>query len=315
MTRIAVLDDYQNVALNSSDWSDVQARAEVVVYHDTLDDPVRLIERLLPYDAVCVMRERTALTRDILSQLPKLRFIGSTGGSNAAIDTAAAKELGIAVSATGGVGNGAPELTWALILAAARNLPAEIGSVRDGGWQTGIGRDLARHTLGVIGLGKVGRQVAAVGRAFGMRVVASGDRLTREAAQQAGVEPVDLETLLRESDWVSLHLALAPETRGVIGRDQLALMKPSAWLVNTARGPLVDEAALIGALENGVIAGAALDVFDREPLPSGHPYRTLPNVVATPHVGYVTHDTYREFYGENVENLLAWMDGSPIRAI
>ncbi|WP_210357340.1 D-2-hydroxyacid dehydrogenase family protein [Sphingomonas beigongshangi] len=313
MKRIAVLDDYQDGASVSADWSAIRERADVVVFHDHVDDAQKLLERLKPFDAICVMRERTPLRRPLLEQLPRLRFIASTGPANASIDMDAAAELSITVSSTGGVGSGAPELTWSLILASARHLPQELASVRAGGWQTGVGRDLAGRTLGIIGLGKVGRQVAAVGRAFGMGVIASGGHLTDAKAQEAGVRRVDQDDLLRQADWVSLHLALTPETRGSISARELGFMKPTAWLVNAARGTLVDEAALIAALRAGAIAGAALDVFDTEPLPPDHPFRTLPNVVATPHIGFVTEDTYRIFYGQTVENLLAWLNGAPIR--
>lgn len=315
MTRIAVLDDYQHAALASADWSAVQERAEVVVFDDHIDDTPKLVERLQHFDAVCVMRERTPLRRELLEQLPSLRLIASTGAANASIDTVAAADLGILIASTGGVGSGAPELTWALILESARHVSQEQASLRAGGWQKSLGRDLAGRTIGIVGLGKVGRQVAAVGRAFGMDVVASGDRLTEARAKEAGVRRVEQDDLLREADWVSLHLALVPETRGSIGVRELGLMKPSAWLVNAARGPLVDEAALVAALRTGTIAGAALDVFDAEPLPLDHPFRTLPNVLAMPHIGFVTEDTYRVFYGETVENLLAWMNGTPIRTV
>ena len=313
MTEIAILDDYQHAALASADWSPVSARAQITVFHDHLDDEHTLVARLAPFDALSIMRERTHLPRQVLERLPNLRFIASTGGANPAIDLEAARDHRIVVSFTGGAGNGAPELTWALILAAARQLPAEVGQLRGGAWQNGVGLDLEGQTLGIVGLGKIGRRVAAVANAFGMNVIAWNPRLTDEAAAAAGARRVDKDELLRTADWVSLHLALVPETRGVIGADEFALMKRTAWLVNTARGPLVDEAALIGALRARDIAGAALDVFDREPLPVDHPLRTLPNVVATPHIGFVTQDTYRTFYGQTVENLLAWMDGAPIR--
>lgn len=313
MTKIAILDDYQQVALNSADWSAVQARAEVTVFQDHLDDVDALGERLLPFDAVCVMRERTPLTAEILARLPNLKFIGSNGLRNASIDLAVARARGVVVSSTGGRGNGAPELTWALILAAARHVPAEVASFRSGGWQVGVGADLEGATLGIMGLGKIGARVAAVGRAFGMKVIAWSENLTSDAAEAAGATLVDKSTLLGEADWLTLHLVLSERSRGIIGAEELRLMKPTAWLVNTSRGPLVDEAALVDALTRRAIAGAALDVFDTEPLPRDHPLRSLDNVVATPHLGFVTKGTYKVFYEETVENLLAWMDGSPIR--
>lgn len=315
MLKIAILDDYQKAALASADWSAVAARAEITMFSDHIDDREALVRRLAPFDAICVMRERTPFPADLLDRLPKLRFIGSNAPHNAAIDLAAAKRQGIVVSSTGGRGNGAPELTWALILAAARRIPQETASVRAGGWQAGVGLDLAGRTLGIVGLGKIGRQVAAVGRAFGMEVIAWSDNLTDAAAAEAGVRRVGKGELFAEADWVTLHLVLSERTRGIVGAGEIARMKPSAWLVNAARGPLVDEAALIDALRRQTIAGAALDVFNVEPLPSDHPFRSLSNVMATPHVGFVTRDTYAAFHGETVENLLAWMNGAPIRTM
>ena len=315
MMKIAVLDDYQGVALSFADWSPVQARAEVTVLREHIGATEALIERLLPFDAVCIMRERTRLSRAILERLPNLKFIGSTAPRNAAIDLDAAKARGITVCSTGYTSNGAMELTWALILAAARNLPAEFASVQRGGWQTSIGRDLQGSTIGIMGLGRIGQRIAAVARAFGMEVVAWSQNLTREAAESAGAELVDKEGLLRRADFLSLHLILSGRTTGIVGAAELALMKPTAWLVNTARGPLVDEAALLAALERRAIAGAALDVFDTEPLPLAHPLRSMPNVLLTPHVGYVTSNTYAIFFRDTVENLLAWLDGAPIRVM
>ncbi len=313
MPRIAVLDDYQGVALSSADWSAVQARAEVSVFRDHIAADDALVERLLPFDAVCVMRERTPLTAPILARLPNLRFIGSNAARNASIDLAAAKSHGIAVSATGYGPSGAMELTWALIHAAARNVPAEVASVRSGGWQVGVGLDLQGSTLGIMGLGKIGSDMARVAKAFRMDVIAWSQNLTAAAAEAAGARLVDKETLLRQSDILTLHLVLSQRSRGIVGAAELAMMKPAAWLVNTSRGPLVDEAALVDALRRRAIAGAALDVFDEEPLPAGHPLRTLDNVVAAPHVGFVTRKTYAIFFRDTVENLLAWLDGAPIR--
>ena len=315
MTKIAVLDDYQGVALHYADWSAVQARAEVTVFRDHLHEADAMVDRLLPFDAVCVMRERTPLARAILERLPNLKFIGSNAPRNASIDLEAAKSLGITVSGTGYTSHGAMELTWALIHAAARHIPAEIASFRSGGWQVGVGADLEGSTLGVMGLGKIGAKMAAVGRAFGMRVIAWSQNLTAEAAEAAGATLVDKATLLGEADFLTVHLVLSGRTRGIVGAQDLALMKRSAWLVNTSRGPLVDEPALIDALTRRSIAGAALDVFDTEPLPNGHPLRTLDNVVATPHVGFVTTRTYAIFFTDTVENLLAWMDGAPVRVM
>lgn len=315
MKKIAILDDYQNVALKTADWSDVRSRAEITVFNDHASEADELVTRLKPFDAICVMRERTPLPRSILERLPNLRFIASTGARNGSIDLEAARQQGIVVSSTGANGSGAPELTWALILAAARQIPAEVASLRSGGWQTSVGRDLNGSTLGIIGLGRIGSQIARVGKAFGMDVIAWSQNLTEEAASAAGVTRVNKEELLRKSDWVTLHLVLSERTRGVIGADELNLMKPSAWLVNTSRGPLVDEDALVEALADRTIAGAALDVFDGEPVRSGHRLITLPNVIATPHIGFVTERSYAVFYRETVENILAWLDGAPIRTM
>lgn len=315
MIRIAILDDYQKIALTSADWSAVEKMAEITVFQDHLTDSDSLVERLKPFDAICVMRERTPLTGDILSRLPNLKFIGSNAPYNASIDLNAARRQGVTVSATGGRGNGAPELTWALILAAARHIPAEHASMRSGGWQVGLGTDLEGGTLGLLGLGKIGARVAAIGRAFGMRVLAWSQNLTPEAARAAGATLVDKTTLLQAADWLSIHLVLSERTNGIVGAPELALMKSDAWLVNTSRGPLVDEPALIAALTQRAIAGAALDVFETEPLPGDHPFRTLDNVLTTPHVGFVTRGTYKVFYEETVENVLAWMRGSPLRVI
>lgn len=314
-TEIAVLDDYQGVALTSADWSPLAERAKVTVFRDHISDVSELVERLAPFQAVCVMRERTPLPRDVLRRLPNLRFISSTGARNASIDLGAASDLGITVSATPALGSGAPELTWALLLAAARHIPAETSSFRSGGWQTGVGRDLAGATLGIIGLGRIGRQVATVGRAFGMNVIAWSQNLKEDAAAASGATWVSKETLLRTADFVSIHLILSERTQGIIGREELASMKPSSWLINTSRGPLVDEAELLDSLTKGKIAGAALDVFDNEPLARDHPLRNLPNVIATPHIGYVTEKSYRTFYEGTVENLVAWLDGAPIRTL
>ena len=311
--RVAVLDDYQGVARTSADWSPLDGRAEVTVFSDHLDDADALIARLLPFDVVCVMRERTPLPAAIIDRLPRLKLICSTAARNASIDVAAAAARGIPVCNTGYTSHGAAELTWALLLAAARHVPAEVASVRSGGWQTTVGGDLHGHTLGLVGLGRIGAMIARVGLAFGMRVIAWSQNLSPERAAEAGVEAVDKATLFATADYVSVHLVLSDRSRGVVGADDLARMKPTAWLVNTSRGPLVDEAALVDALRAGRIGGAALDVFDVEPLPPAHPLRTLPNVLATPHVGFVTRDTYAVFYRDTVENIGAWLDGAPMR--
>lgn len=313
--RVVVLDDYQQAALASADWSPVTARAEVVAHPDHVADRRELAARLAGAEVVVVMRERTAVDEALLSALPDLRLIVTTGPVNAAVDVAAARARGVTVCGTGGYIEQTVELTWALILGLARHLADEAASVRGGGWQTTLGTDLHGKTLGVVGLGRIGSRVARVGTAFGMRVVAWSEHLTDERAREVGAERVAKDELLAAADVLTVHLVLSERSRGVIGVPELARMRPSALLVNTSRGPLVDEKALAAALADGAIAGAALDVFGEEPLPAGHPFRTLPNVLATPHVGYVTAETYELFYREVVEDIVAFWDGRPVREV
>jgi phosphoglycerate dehydrogenase-like enzyme len=308
--KIAILDDYQGVALGMADWSPLTGRAEIVVFRDHLSDPDAVVARLEPFDAVCVMRERTPLPRAIIERLPRLRLIASTGPKNASIDLEAARERGITVANTGYTSSGAIELTWALILALVRHIPAEVASLRAGGWQVAVGDDLAKRTIGIVGLGRIGSASARIAQAFGMNVIAWSTNLTPEKAEAAGARYVTKDELFRQADIVTVHLILSNRSRGIIGAAELGAMKPAAWFVNTSRGPLVDEAALIDVLERKRIAGAALDVYDVEPLPAAHPFRTLPNVVATSHVGFVTNATYDVFYRDTVENIVAWLDGS-----
>ena len=313
LVKVAVLDDYQNVALAMADWSILEGRAEVTVFNDHLVDPAAVIARLLPFEVVCVMRERTPLPQAILERLGRLRLIVSTGPRNASIDLEAARQRGITVCNTGYSSHGAMEMTWALILSAIRYVPAETASVRRGGWQVAVGGDLRGKTLGIVGLGTIGTAIARVAHAFEMETVAWSQNLNRENAEQAGVRLVGKEELFRVSDVVTLHLVLSRRTQGIVGAPELNLMKPSAWLVNTSRGPLIQEAALVDVLQKRRIAGAALDVYDAEPLPPDHPFRVLDNMVATPHVGFVTRDTYETFYRDTVENIAAWLDGHPLR--
>ena len=307
--RVAILDDYQGVALRMADWSPLEGRADIAVFRDHLGDADALVERLAPFDVVCVMRERTPLTREILERLPRLRLIASTGAMNASIDLKAARERGITVAHTGYTSLGAIELTWALILAAVRRIPDEATSFRLGGWQVAVGGDLQRRTIGMLGLGRIGSGGARIAAAFGMHVIAWSPNLTQERAEAAGARLVTKDELFAQADIVSVHMVLGKSSRGIVGAAELALMKPTAWLVNTSRGPLVDEAALIEVLDHQRIAGVALDVFAVEPLPADHPFRTLPNVVATSHVGFVTQETYEIFYGDTVKNIVAWLDG------
>jgi phosphoglycerate dehydrogenase-like enzyme len=306
--KIAVLDDYQNVALDSADWSAIRQRADIAVFQNHLADPDAVIGRLLPFDIVCVMRERTPLPRIVIERLPNLKLIASTGPVNAAIDVAAAGDHGIAVVHTGYRSDPTIELTWALILASARNIVAESNSVRVGGWQQTVGTDLRGKTLGILGLGRIGSQVARIGNAFGMNPVAWSQNLTPEAAKAAGATLVSKDRLFEQADILTIHLVLSGRTRGLVGSSELGRMKPTARLINASRGPIVDEQALIGALKNRQIAGAAVDVFDIEPLPPSHPFRTLDNVLSTPHIGYVSHGLYKTFYEDTVSNVRKWLD-------
>ncbi|HZQ86750.1 MAG TPA: D-2-hydroxyacid dehydrogenase family protein [Acidimicrobiales bacterium] len=312
MTRVAVLDDYQDVARSIVEWP---STVDVVTFTDHLVEEDAVVARLQGFDVVVAMRERTAFPRSVLERLPDLKLLVTTGPRNAVVDVAAAHERGVVVSGTWGIVSNTVELTWALILAAARSLPDEVASVRSGGWQRKVGRDLNGKTLGVLGLGNIGSQVAAIGKAFGMGVIAWSANLTDERAEGVGATRVEKNELFRRADVVTVHLVLSDRTRGLIGRDELALMKPTAFVVNTSRGPIIDDAALVDALERGAIAGAALDAFAVEPLPPDHPYRRLPNVVATPHIGYVTEDCYRIFYDQIVEDITAWLAGEPVRVI
>ena len=310
--RIAVLDDYQQAALSLADWSVLDGRATVTVFNDHLADSDAVVERLQPFDIVCVMRERTPMTRTIIERLPKLRMISSTAPRNTSIDLKAAEERGVQVVHTGYTSAPTVELTWALILGSARNLVAENGSLRSGGWQRFIGDDMAGRTLGVLGLGNVGGPVAQIGNAFGMNVIAWSQNLTAERAAEVSAELVSKEELFRRADVVSVHVGLSDRTRGLVGAPEFALMKPTARLVNTSRGPIVVEADLIAALKAQKIAGAAIDVFDQEPLPLDHPFRTLANLLATPHIGFVSCSLYTRFYQETVENIRRWLDGQEI---
>ncbi|HSK61096.1 MAG TPA: D-2-hydroxyacid dehydrogenase family protein [Actinomycetospora sp.] len=314
--RIAVLDDYQQVAASHADWDALGAQ-EVTFFAEHLGAPDDVVAALGPYDVVVAMRERTAFPAHVLERLPNLGLLVTTGPANVAVDVAAARERGVTVSGTGGVSPSTPtvEMTWALILAAARHVPAEDRAVREGGWQHTVGRDLSGRRLGVVGLGGLGRPVATVGLAFGMDVVAWSRHLDPDDARAAGVTPVEKDELVATSDVVTIHLKLSERTTGLIGRDELARMKPTALLVNTSRGPIVDEDALVEALREGRIGGAALDVFGTEPLPADSPLRTLPNTVLTPHLGYVTEGTYDVFYRDAVEDIAAWTDGAPIREL
>src|SRR6266852_1988932 len=308
--KVAILDDYQNVALQLADWSAVRQHAEITVFNDHLADPAAVVARLRPFDAVCVMRERTPLTMEILQQLPNLKLIASTGPRNASINSQTATDLGIAVTATGYDSTPTIEFTWSLILASMRGIDREAASLKAGGWQTSLGSNLRGKSLGVVGLGNIGREVARIGLAFGMKVIAWSQNLTEEKASAAGATLVDKQTLFREADIVTIHLVLSSRTKGLIGAPEFALMKPNARIVNTSRGPIVDEAALIEALQARRIAGAAVDVFDVEPFAPSHPSRTLDRFLPAPHIGYVTEDLYRSFYADAAVNIAAWLEAN-----
>ncbi|MEE4697919.1 D-2-hydroxyacid dehydrogenase family protein [Pseudomonas alliivorans] len=315
MTRltIAVLDDWQNVASNVLDWSPLRSIGEVSFLHEFPADTVVMVQRLRDFDVICVMRERTLFDEALLSQLPRLKLLTTGGMRNAAIDVAAAKRLNITVCGTDSYKHAAPELTWALIMGITRNLVAEANSLRAGHWQVGLGSDLHGKTLGILGLGSIGKWIARYGQAFGMKVIAWSQNLTPEAAAECGVTYVSKQALFEQSDVLSVHLVLSDRSRGLVDAEALGRMKPAAFVVNTSRGPIIDEAAMIETLQQRRIAGAALDVFDVEPLPENHPFRTLDNVLATPHIGYVTENNYQTFYGRMIENIQAWHAGSPIR--
>jgi phosphoglycerate dehydrogenase-like enzyme len=315
VARVALLDDYQGVALGMADWKSLPTGTEVVVFKDHLADEDALAARLADFDIIMALRERTPFPRTILERLPKLKLLITAGMRNASIDMKAAAERGVLVCGTAGLPYPTAELAWGLILGLARRIPAEDRATREGRWQTSLGLGLNGKTLGVLGLGTLGSRVARVGRALEMKVLAWSQNLTAERAAAEDAMLVAKDDLLARSDFVSIHLVLSERTRGLVGARELGLMKRSAYLVNTSRGPIVDEAALIRALGNGTIAGAGLDVFDEEPLPRDHPFRRLPNIVITPHLGYVTEETYRIFYGQAVEGIKAYLDGTPLRVL
>ncbi len=316
MKRLAVLDDYQGEVLTLPYWQRLAGRVQIDHFHDTLADEEALARRLAPYEVLVPIRERTRFPASLLARLPALELLALTGRNSGHVDVAAATARGVLVAETSGSGAAAIELTIGLIVAAVRRIPQEDRALRAGRWQTSIGMDLAGKTLGVVGLGRIGGRIAAFGRFLGMRVLAWGPTLTPERAAVAGAAYVPLETLLAESDVVSLHTRLSDLTRGMITARHLALMKPTAYLINTARGPLVEEAALIGALRHRRIAGAGFDVYDVEPLPADHPLLALDNVVLTPHIGYVTRESYDAFFRQVVETVDAYLDGKvPARTL
>jgi phosphoglycerate dehydrogenase-like enzyme len=315
MIRVAILDDYQGVALSMADWQSLHPRAQMQAFPDHLDNLDALAKRLHAFEAVVLMRERTPFPRALFEKLPNLRLLVTAGLRNASIDLAAATEHKVQVCGTEMLPYPTAELTWGLILALVRQIPREDRATREGRWQTTLGRGLRGKTLGLLGLGKLGSQVARIGQAFGMEVIAWSQNLTAERATEVGAALVSKDELFARADLVSIHVVLSPRTRGLVGAAELGRMKPTAFLVNTSRGPIVDEAALLAALRERRIAGAALDVFEPEPLPRDHPLLALDNVVITPHLGYVTEEGYRLLYGQAVEDIRAFLDGKALRPL
>ncbi len=298
-----------------ADWQSLPADVEVQVFRDHLSDDDALVERLKDIDIIMAMRERTPFQRSLLERLPNLKLLITAGMRNASIDLQAASDCGVMVCGTEGLGYPTAELTWGLILGLMRRIPREDQATRNGQWQVTTGLGLQGKTLGLMGLGRLGSQVAAVGAAFKMNLIAWSQNLTAERAAESGATLVSKDDLISQSDILSIHLVLSARTQGLIGAPELGAMKPTAYLVNTSRGPIVDEPALIEALENGTIAGAGLDVFEVEPLPLDHPFRRLDNLVITPHIGYVTDETYRVFYGDALEDMQAFLKGEPVRVL
>ncbi len=315
MAKVAILDDYQKCAMQMADWNSLLPGVKVQAFQDHLSDQSALVQRLLDFEIIVAMRERTPFPRSVLEQLFRLQWLVTSGKRNASIDLQAASDRGVLVCGTGGQGHPAAELAWGLILACVRHIAKEDRATREGNWQTSLGMGLEGRVLGVVGLGRLGSHVATVAKAFGMSVLAWSQNLTAERATQQGARLASKEELLSNSDVVTIHLVLSDRTRGLIGARELRLMKPTAYLVNTSRGPIVDEKALVEALQKKTIAGAGLDVFDEEPLAPDNPFLSLDNVVITPHLGYVTIDNYRVFYGQALEAIQAYLKGSPIRTL
>ena len=313
--KIAILDDFQGVATTYGDWARLAPRADVTVFRDHLRDEDALVARLAPFDVVALMRERTPFPRSLIERLPNLKLILTSGMVNRSLDVAAATERGIVLCGTQTSGGGTVQVTFALILALAQEITTVDRDIREGRWQTGVGQVIGGKTIGVIGLGRVGAKVAAIASAFDMNVLAWSQNMTAEKAAAVNATLVTKDELLAQSDVVTVHLVLSDRSRGLIGAREFGLMKPTAFLINTSRGPIVDEAALLDALRTKRIGGAGIDVFDEEPLPVDHPIRTMPNTVLTPHIGYVSQESYATFYSQMVEDVEAWLDGAPVRQI
>lgn len=313
--RVAVLDDYQHVATTMADWTQLPKDVTVTCFTDHEPKPDALAERLKGYEIVCIMRERTPFTRAVFEKLPDLKLLITTGMRNASVDMQAAKDHGVTVCGTSGSTHPTPELAFALMLCLARNIPNENAAMRQGHWQLQVGLGLKGRTLGLLGLGNLGSRVAKYAQAFEMDIIAWSQNLTAEAAAEKGVRRVEKDELFQQSDFISVHLVLSDRSRGIVGARELELMKRTAYIINTSRGPIIDEDALADALRSGSIAGAGIDTYSVEPVPKTNPLLDLPNTVLTPHLGYVTADTYEIFYGQTVENIVAWLKGEPIRVI
>ena len=315
MKRVAILNDYQGVARDYADWSGIDGQVQIQQFREHIADEAALIDALLPFNVIVAMRERTALPRAVIEQLPNLELVVTTGPYNAVIDGDALRQRGVVYCGTGGALHNTAELTWALILACARQVPREDHNIKSGGWMLTVGADLHGSTLGLCGLGRLGGLVANVGQAFGMNIIAWSPNLTAERCAEIGATLVSKDELFANADFVTIHLVLSDRSRGTVGERELRMMKPSAYLINSSRGPLVDEDALARVLAERVIRGAGLDTFGVEPLPADHPFRTLDNLVTTPHLGYVTEGCYRIFFHDIVEDISAWLDGNPIRVV
>jgi phosphoglycerate dehydrogenase-like enzyme len=315
LSRLAILDDYQGVARALGPWERLPDGLRIEVFRDTVSDPDALAERLRPFDALVIMRERTPFPRALIERLPNLRLLVTTGMRNRSVDVAACAEAGVTVCGTPGFGNPTVDLTWGLILSLARRIPEQERALREGRWQVALGTGLEGKTLGVLGLGNLGARVARVGAALGMRLVAWSPNLTDERAAEVGATKVDKAALMAEADVLTLHVVLSDRSRGIVGADDIARMKPGAVIVNTSRGPLIDQPALVAALKEGRIAGAGLDVYDQEPLPPEHPILSAPNTVLTPHLGYVTEENYRVYFQGAVEAVEGYLKGNPVRVL
>ena len=315
MMRVAILDDYQGIALRLADWKSLQPEVQVEAFPEHIGDIDTLAKRLHTFECLVLMRERTALRRPLIEKLPNLKLVITTGMQNASVDAAALAERGIVFCGTDGLGHSTAELTWGLIICLLRNIPHEDHALRQGRWQTRIGYGAKGKTLGIIGLGRLGTMVAGYGKAFGMEVIGWSRSFTDARAAELGIKRVEKNALFEQADIVTLHVTLNDSSRGLVGAPELGRMKPTAYLVNTSRGPVVEEAALLAALKARRIAGAAIDVFDSEPVTKGHPFFELDNVVVTPHLGYAIEENFRINYGSAVENIRAFLDGKPIRLV